>query len=56
MATEDNNKLYPEADQVGREDKHEEEKAIDNDDHNSVEDEATLREVNLESDRVDGED
>ena len=48
--------MYPEADQVGREDKHEEEKAIDNDDHNSVEDEATLREVNLESDRVDGED
>ena len=56
METEDKNKLYPEADQVGREDKHEEEEAINNDDHNSVEAEATLREVNLESDRVDGED
>ena len=56
MATEDNNKLYPEANQVGREDEHEDEEAIDNDDHNFLEDEAVVREVNLESGRADGED
>ena len=39
-----------------REDEYEDEEAFDNDDNNSAEDKATRREVDLGSDRVDGEE